>query len=221
MTPDQAALLRKAYSSLHAAQLLSRETLFDFSVSRAYYTMFYVAEALLLGHGLSFSKHSAVLAAFGERLTKPGFVPPEFHKYLLDGGDSRHVGDYDLGPGLSAAEAAEQVRRAQEFLDLARGSLAHFRHQARRKHSTSKSRSYGIHSTEEGVEQWDRCLTLHSPDGHQRPWRRAGTHRGVPQKAFRLDAPERVAPRGREPMAGRGEPSSPKFQSQTGGQPTW
>jgi len=64
MTSDQAALLRKAHSSLHAAKLLAGEKLFDFAVSRAYYTMFYVAEALLLGQGLSFSKHSAVLAAF-------------------------------------------------------------------------------------------------------------------------------------------------------------
>lgn len=81
--------------------------------------MFYVAEALLLGQGRSFSKHSAVLAAFGEHLAKPGLVPAQLHKYLLDGEDSRHVGDYDLGPGLSAAEADEQIRRAQEFLDLA------------------------------------------------------------------------------------------------------
>ena len=119
MTPNQAALLRKAHDSLRAAQLLAGEKLFDFAVSRAYYAMFYVAEALLLGHGLAFSKHSAVLAAFGERLTKPGLVPSQFHKYLLDGEDSRHVGDYDLGPGLSATEAAEQIGRAQEFLDLA------------------------------------------------------------------------------------------------------
>ncbi|BFU96895.1 MAG: hypothetical protein NTNFB02_36170 [Nitrospira sp.] len=78
-----------------------------------------MTEALLLGQGLSFSKHSAVLAAFGERLAKPGLVPSQFHKYLLDGDDSRHVGDYDLGPGLSDLEAAEQIRRAQQFLDLA------------------------------------------------------------------------------------------------------
>lgn len=119
MTLDQTALLRKAHASLRAAKLLAGERLYDFAVSRAYYTMFYVAEALLLGQGLSYSKHSAVLAAFGERLTKPGLVPPEFHKYLLDGGDSRNVGDYDLGPGLSGEEAAEQIHRAQEFLTLA------------------------------------------------------------------------------------------------------
>ena len=78
MTADQAALLRKAHSSLHAAKLLAGEKFFDFSVSRAYYTMFYVAEALLLGQGRSFSKHSAVLAAFGEHLASRVLCPCTF-----------------------------------------------------------------------------------------------------------------------------------------------
>jgi len=59
MTPDQAALLRKAYSSLHAAQLLSRETLFDFSVSRAYYTM------VLCGRGVITGPRPLVFQTFG------------------------------------------------------------------------------------------------------------------------------------------------------------
>ena len=119
MTPDQGALLRKAQDSLRAARLLDRDGLYDFAVSRAYYVMFYVAEAFLLGQGLSFSKHSAVVAAFGERFAKPGVVPVEFHRYLLDGEDSRHIGDYDIGPGLSPGESEEQIRHAEAFLSLA------------------------------------------------------------------------------------------------------
>lgn len=119
MTSDQAALLHKAQESLRAARILGKEDLHDFAISRAYYTMFYVAKAILLGQGLSFSKHSAVVAAFGERFAKTGLVPANFHRYLLDGEDSRHVGDYDIGPGLSADEAEEQIRHAHEFLDLA------------------------------------------------------------------------------------------------------
>ena len=119
MTSDQAALLNKAQESLRAARILGKEGLHDFAVSRAYYTMFYVVEAILLGQGLSFSKHSAVVAAFGERFAKTGLVPAHFHRYLLDGEDSRHVGDYDIGPWLSADEAEEQIQHAQEFLDLA------------------------------------------------------------------------------------------------------
>jgi uncharacterized protein (UPF0332 family) len=52
MTPVQAALLKKAKNSLDAARLLVERGFYDFAVSRAYYAMFYVAEAFLLGEGL-------------------------------------------------------------------------------------------------------------------------------------------------------------------------
>jgi uncharacterized protein (UPF0332 family) len=119
MIPEQAALLRKARDSLRGATLLAGNGLYDFAASRAYYTMFYVAEALLLGEGLSFSKHTAVIAAFGRRFARTGVVPAEFHRYLLDGQDMRTVGDYGTGPGLTRAQTAEQIARAERFLELA------------------------------------------------------------------------------------------------------
>ncbi len=61
MKPEQIALLRKAAESLRAAELLATNELFDFAASRAYYTMFYVAEAFLLNKGLTFSSHAAVI----------------------------------------------------------------------------------------------------------------------------------------------------------------
>lgn len=74
MTAEQAALLQKAQKSLRAARLLADQGFYDFAVSRAYYAMFYIAEAFLLGEGLAFSKHSAVISAFGERFAKSGRV---------------------------------------------------------------------------------------------------------------------------------------------------
>jgi uncharacterized protein (UPF0332 family) len=61
MIPEQAALLKKARDSLRGAKLLAGDGLYDFAASRAYYTLFYVVEALPLGEGLSSSKHSAAL----------------------------------------------------------------------------------------------------------------------------------------------------------------
>ena len=119
MSPDQQALLKKAKSSLDGARLLNDQKLYDFAVSRAYYAMFYIAEAFLLGEGLTFSKHSGVIAAFGQRFAKTGRVPQEFHRYLIEGEAPRNVGDYDTGPGLSEKDAAEQIRRAEEFVKLA------------------------------------------------------------------------------------------------------
>ncbi len=117
MTPEQEALLEKAKQSLDAALLLAEKEYPDFAVSRAYYTMLYAAEALLLGEGLSFSKHSAVIAAFGKQFAKKGVFPAEFHRFLIEAHDSRTVGDYDAGTGLSDAEARKHIDRARQFLD--------------------------------------------------------------------------------------------------------
>jgi len=119
MTVDQSLLIHKAQESVRAARLLADQGLYDFSVSRAYYAMFYVAEAFLLGEGLTFSKHSAVIAAFGKHLIKSKRVPAKFHRYLIDAEDSRKIGDYDIRLGLSKDEALMQIGRAEEFLRLA------------------------------------------------------------------------------------------------------
>ncbi|GIK36765.1 MAG: UPF0332 protein [Chloroflexota bacterium] len=119
MTSEQLALLRKAAESLKAAKLLAEQGFQDFAASRAYYAMFYVASAFLLGEGLTFSKHSTVIAMFGQHFAKTGRVPPEFHRYLIEGQGSRNVADYDIGPSLTQAQTALQIARAEQFLELA------------------------------------------------------------------------------------------------------
>ncbi len=89
--PGAGRLTPKARDSLKAARLLAANGLLDFAASRAYYAMFYVAEAFLLERGQSFSRHSAVIAAFGEQFAKAGLVPVEFHRYLLKAQESRNV----------------------------------------------------------------------------------------------------------------------------------
>jgi len=54
MTKEQEALVKKAQDSLLGAKLLETNGLVDFAASRAYYAMFYLAGALLLGKGLRF-----------------------------------------------------------------------------------------------------------------------------------------------------------------------
>lgn len=119
MKPEQAELLQKARESLGAAKLMQRNGYDDFAAARAYYSMFYIAEAFLLEYGLAFSKHSAVHAAFGEKFVKTGAVPAEFHRYLIHGMELRHTGDYDYAKKVSAAEAAEQIAHAEEFCEAA------------------------------------------------------------------------------------------------------
>jgi uncharacterized protein (UPF0332 family) len=123
LKPEQTALLRKAGESLRAAQLLATNELLDFAASRAYYTMFYVAEAFLLNEGLTFSSHAAVISAFGRDFARTGRVPVEFHRYLIDAQDLRNQGDYDIDSAITESEANELISHAQQFLELAKRLL--------------------------------------------------------------------------------------------------
>ena len=115
--------LDRARQDLQAAKSNLQQGFYAVAVTRAYYAMFYAAEALLMGKGLAFSRHSAVIAAFGEHFAKTKRLAPEFHRYLIEAHDSRNVGDYDIGPSLNANEAAEVIARAERFLVSGRDLL--------------------------------------------------------------------------------------------------
>ena len=79
MKKEQEFLVQKAQDSLRAAKILAGENLPDFAASRAYYAMFYIAEAFLVGENISFSKHSAVISKFGELFARTSKIDPKFH----------------------------------------------------------------------------------------------------------------------------------------------
>lgn len=123
MTVEQTSLLKKAETSLQAAKLLAEQGFYEIAVSRSYYAMFYIAQAFLLVDGLSFSKHSGVIAAFGQHFARTNRVPVEFHRHLIEAAEQRNTGDYDLEPNLTLADADKQILRAEEFIKLAQISL--------------------------------------------------------------------------------------------------
>ncbi|MGK7886141.1 MAG: HEPN domain-containing protein [Crocosphaera sp.] len=81
MKIEQQQLLQKSQDSLQAAQLLVDNNLPAFAVARAYYAMFYIAEAFLLGENLTFSSHAAVIAAFGRVFSKTKPIPLNYHRF--------------------------------------------------------------------------------------------------------------------------------------------
>lgn len=119
MTDEQRELLLKAEQSLAAAKLLLSNSYTDYAASRAYYTMFYIAEAFLVGIELSFSKHSAVIAAFGREFAKPKRVSPDFHRFLIEAQELRATGDYGQLNAVAPDQAAKQIDRAEAFLAVA------------------------------------------------------------------------------------------------------
>ena len=117
MTEDQKDLLEEARDSISAADLLLAGGFPGYAVSRAYYAMFYVAEAFLEGLGLSFSKHSAVIAAFGQHFAQTGKVPAEFHRFLLEAFELRHKGDYACAMPLLMTKLKSRLPVQEGFLN--------------------------------------------------------------------------------------------------------
>jgi uncharacterized protein (UPF0332 family) len=91
---DQQELLEKARSIVAAAKLLLGVAYPDFAATRVYYAIFYIAQAFLDGEGLAFSKHSAVIDAFGRHFAHTGKVSAEIHRFLLTAQDLCHGRDY-------------------------------------------------------------------------------------------------------------------------------
>jgi uncharacterized protein (UPF0332 family) len=110
------ALLKKAERSLRAASSMIDSRDFDFSLSRAYYAMFYSAEALLLTKDLRFSKHSGVIACFGKEFIKEGVFSEQLYDYLIKRFRERQKGDYDVVSMPSREDALEMVERARIFI---------------------------------------------------------------------------------------------------------
>jgi uncharacterized protein (UPF0332 family) len=120
---DIELLIEKATQSLDAAELLRQRGYFDFAASRAYYAMFYVAEALLASLGQSYSTHGAVQAAYGREFAKTGRLDPKFHRWLIDAQDFRSTGDYETGVTITPEQAAQICEWAREFGGSARSYL--------------------------------------------------------------------------------------------------
>jgi uncharacterized protein (UPF0332 family) len=116
-------LLDKALDAIEAAQILADNEKSDIAAGRAYYAMFYVAEALLNEKGLRFNKHSAVHASFGEHFARTKEMDAKFHRWLLDAFDKRLVGDYGVDTNIERDIAVHMINQAHEFLEAARDYL--------------------------------------------------------------------------------------------------
>lgn len=123
MTAGIEALVIKARRSLAVAQRLVEQGDYDFGVSRASYAMFYLATAMLASRRKAFSKHSGVIAGFGQQFVLTGQFPSEHHAALHEAFELRGVADYRVEPTITEAEARALLDRAARFISDAEAWL--------------------------------------------------------------------------------------------------
>lgn len=111
-----AKYLARSRQAVETGQLVLAHEDYIAAVNRAYYAIFYAANALLATKGLERSKHSGVIAAFRQHFVKTGLVDAEFSRFYGAAMDERHAGDYELTQ-LDYESASQQVVNAAKFLD--------------------------------------------------------------------------------------------------------
>lgn len=110
-------LIEKAKRFLRTAKLSLRDGDYDSSVSRCYYGMFFITEALLLTKNITISTHKGVLTLFGEHYIKTNIINKDWGKLLRRAYDLRQKGDYASGFIVNKKEAEEILKKANEFVN--------------------------------------------------------------------------------------------------------
>jgi len=109
-------LIEKAKKFLITAEHALNLGDYDSCVSRCYYAMFFITEAVLLTKNLSASSHKGVIRLFGEHFIKTGIFDRKMGKELNDAYDKRLIGDYGIGFIVTEEEAKDLLETARIFV---------------------------------------------------------------------------------------------------------
>jgi uncharacterized protein (UPF0332 family) len=117
ITPEVEAYLAKARHALEVAKKLQAGDDYSDAAGKAYYAMFYAAQALLKAHGIEVVKHSAVASMLGRYFAKTGRLDPKFHRMFLNARRIREIADYGLFEEIVKTSATLTIEEGQAFVD--------------------------------------------------------------------------------------------------------
>ena len=109
-------LVGKAKRRLDAAHHLLGEGFYEDAVSRAYYSMYLAAKALLLKRDITVKTHKGLLSKFGLEFVDEGVVEKYYGRALRIAEELREEADYSISREISKEEAETIVKDAEKFL---------------------------------------------------------------------------------------------------------
>ena len=109
-------LIGKAKRRLDAAHHLLGEGFYEDAVSRAYYSMYFAAKALLLKRDITVKTHKGLLSKFGLEFVDEGVVEKYYGRALRIAEELREEADYSISREISKEEAEAIVEDAEKFL---------------------------------------------------------------------------------------------------------
>ncbi|MGK7921262.1 MAG: HEPN domain-containing protein [Trichodesmium sp.] len=112
------ALLGKAKQNLEAVKILRDRGFYHVAITRSYYVMFYVMDAILQENDLLFTSHEERIEAFEKYFVLTNHVKKYFQEYLLESLAYRYQADYAPLWQAEKTVVDKQIERAEEFVEL-------------------------------------------------------------------------------------------------------
>ena len=114
--------MTRAHETLEDSRILANAGRWNACVNRLYYACFYAVSALLVGDGLSSSKHAGVRSLFNSQYVKPGKIPKDLARIYNDLFERRQEGDYIDFVSFKESQVFPWVAKAEELV----GHIASF-----------------------------------------------------------------------------------------------
>lgn len=109
--------LNQAHEMLTVAAHNLNNDFYASAINRAYYAIFYAANAMISTQGLARSKHSGVIGAFRQVFIKPGLIEAEYSHIYGRVMDDRHLGDYEIHRTITNDRATSDLEDARRFVN--------------------------------------------------------------------------------------------------------
>lgn len=119
MAKNIQALLNLSAEKLSAAESLFKLGFYRDVLSRAYYSMYHVAQAMLLSEGKTAKGHAGTVSAFNHWFVKTKKIPERYAISFTLLKEEREFADYESLKNFSSQNAQEAIKDAEEFLEMA------------------------------------------------------------------------------------------------------
>ena len=115
MQNQVSAWMDKARESQSASEFLLNDGHSSIASSQVFYTMFYIAKALLLSKDLDFSRENRVISAFGKEFKKLDVLSNDFHKNMVAARAIRDSNDFELDFEVNEQDVRQMIQQSYEF----------------------------------------------------------------------------------------------------------
>ena len=109
--------IRKAETKLNTAKILCEEEIYEDAISRAYYSMYYAAKALLRTRNIFTKTHKGLISKLGLEFVKNGELEEEYASMIATVEERRERADYDAYYEPSRDEAEKIIEDVERFLE--------------------------------------------------------------------------------------------------------